>query len=231
MNREYEKGVRERAKAAAAATRQGRAVGAAVARGSLRRDVAASSDEETVALARPVHAGVASPTGSEGADQDCAVTEVASDDDVVALPITRGGDLAEALKGAAETERVKQEEATALLTRVDSKAASLIATYGVPLEALLSSMSVDSVDFAEGDSDADSVRDYDSGPGPFRWSRSAPYAYRRERNLENVQYRRRMKLECREEGKGLLGGFQRSKATTRRGMCVRPLLRRPLKWR
>ncbi len=48
--------------------------------------------------------------------------------------------------------------------------------------------------FAEGDSDADSVRDWESGPNPVRWSKRDPYFYRREPNLEDIPYRRRCKV-------------------------------------
>ena len=47
---------------------------------------------------------------------------------------------------------------------------------------------------ASGESDTDSIRDHDSGPGAFRWNLRTPYHYRHNPCLENNKnYRRKMK--------------------------------------
>ena len=40
------------------------------------------------------------------------------------------------------------------------------------------------IDFAEGDFDNESIRDFDSGPGETRWQRRDPYWYRREEDVD-----------------------------------------------
>ena len=47
---------------------------------------------------------------------------------------------------------------------------------------------------ASGESDTESIRDMESGPGEFRWNRRHPYWYRRDPCLDDSRsYRRRMK--------------------------------------
>ena len=65
---------------------------------------------------------------------------------------------------------------------------------GVNDQALLEETQVSEVHFANGDSDSESIRDYDAGPGLQRWHRRDQYFYRREENVEGQTYRRRMKL-------------------------------------
>ncbi len=49
------------------------------------------------------------------------------------------------------------------------------------------------VEFATGNSDAESVRDFESGPGNVRWSKRSPYWFRREMNANEVRWRRKVK--------------------------------------
>ena len=58
------------------------------------------------------------------------------------------------------------------------------------------------VEFATGDSDEDSIRDYGSGPGKVKFFRRKPYWYRRATNLENMTYRRRVRPRVFAEGLG-----------------------------
>jgi len=57
---------------------------------------------------------------------------------------------------------------------------------------------------ASGESDAESIRDQESGPGKFRWHRRDPYWYRREPCLDNCKnFRRMMKFSVEPaEGEG-----------------------------
>ena len=63
---------------------------------------------------------------------------------------------------------------------------------GITDSVLAGSIREAEIEFAEGDSDADSIRDYDSGPGPIQWSSRQPYWYHRELNAEGLCDRRRM---------------------------------------
>lgn len=48
--------------------------------------------------------------------------------------------------------------------------------------------------FVGGESDEESVKDFQSGRGKVRWHVRKPYFYRRGRNLDGYRYRRRMRL-------------------------------------
>ncbi len=66
---------------------------------------------------------------------------------------------------------------------------------GTTLGDLMKGKRMQDVHYANGDSDSESIRDQDAGPGLQRWHRRAPYFYRREVALEGGHlFRRRMKL-------------------------------------
>ena len=105
----------------------------------------------------------------------------------------------EVASAMAEATAVAQEEnmSSTLRSRVEvlfPEEARRHAGLGTTSEELQESAQVEGVQFANGDSDAESIRDYDSGPGLQRWHRREAYFYRREENLEGQTYRRRMKL-------------------------------------
>ena len=62
------------------------------------------------------------------------------------------------------------------------------------------------VRYATGDSDSDTVRDWDSGAGKIKKWKREPYLYRIERNMNEVNFRRRMKPTFEETPKaGVVG--------------------------
>lgn len=76
----------------------------------------------------------------------------------------------------------------------DPEKSILLQIQRLPEEDLVQCMQDQKVHFASGDSDDDSVRDYDSGPGKIQCHKRMPYTYRREIGAANVYYRRRIKL-------------------------------------
>ena len=64
--------------------------------------------------------------------------------------------------------------------------------FGMTDEALVSCTENAEVEYAKGDSDAESIRDYDA-PARGQWHIVDPYFYCRETNLEDMRYRRRMR--------------------------------------
>ena len=74
----------------------------------------------------------------------------------------------------------------------------LLMAVSVPDEVLYVSTQDNDVSFATGDSDAESVRDWESGTGKIRFSRRKPYFFRREKNDMGQQWRRHVKPVVRD---------------------------------
>ena len=115
----------------------------------------------------------------------------------------------EVVEVIASVEGQNQDDREKFLERFQGvwpEAALQLLRAGVDAETACRQTSDQKVEYAAGDSDADSVRDYDSGPGKVRWQRRRPYWYRRDTNENDLTYRRRMKPQLRASSAPQLSG-------------------------
>ena len=112
------------------------------------------------------------------------------------LPEMTGSELIDTLKRVetVESELIDPEKFAHQVALVQPDLALLVSTQDFSPEEIGQSLSAAGVSFAGGESDEESIRDFDSGPSKIRWFRRKPYFFCRDDNVNDVRYRRRMKL-------------------------------------
>ncbi len=94
---------------------------------------------------------------------------------------------------AGETESVRDAEIRGQIGLTFMSELYVLEAVDVTDMVLVRSVDRRQVHYATGDSDAESVRDWDSGPGTIRWAKRPAYFFRRENNDNEVRWRRRVK--------------------------------------
>ena len=75
------------------------------------------------------------------------------------------------------------------------KVVGLLRCRGVPQYAIYDSRVEAKVEYATGNSDDDTILDFQDSGSRRKWCRLEPYFYKIETNIEGLRYRRRMKME------------------------------------
>ena len=112
----------------------------------------------------------------------------------VLSPAVSGSLLLKAVTGAASASDRRKFKVKAHLREAQPDVLSALKLLEVSNHDLSTSWTCSNVEYADGDSEAESICDYDSGLGNIRWHRREQYFYRKETNLESRPYRRRMQL-------------------------------------
>ena len=115
----------------------------------------------------------------------------------IVLPATSGPKLLETLQRVErhENKLIDPEVFAAQVSRAQSSNdAELVRSQEYTKDDIARSLAESGVSFAGGDSDNESIRDFESGSGPNEWHKRDPYFHRREMNLNQVRYRRRYKM-------------------------------------
>ena len=130
-------------------------------------------------------------------------------DQLMISPTVSGTILADAVAKVSKKLDRPSENFREYIRRADPVAASELAYQNVTDDMLrMLWMREDQVWFPTGDTDDETIRDYDSGPGEFGRHSYDPYFYQIEPNMESVPFRRRMKFKLSKKDVGLGESFR-----------------------